>query len=565
MPNLAEYLTLSANVSRSVTEGHKVYIALLAMVLALLWPGARNRSLAQATAVAVGIGAVALSLTHQVVALPFAIGVAVFTLAWPVLRDYHQRAAPVLLSVLTAISIANYARWGTETAVQKLDVYDVMHYYVNAKYFDELGYLDLYPAVMLADHENNGPAFDEGNKYLAQDGNVHVMRPISHGLARGRVVKSNAFTPERWKEFEHDVLYIQRTIPGFSSKLWRQMIQDHGFNGTPVWTMLARPVATMFPVESLKLLCHIDTLFLLAAFLALGWAYGRDTAMWAAVLLLTSYSARWPTISWSFFRYDWVAGLLIAMALLKKNHPYIAGLFTAWSATLRFFPAFWMWGPFFKGVAGLIRGKLHKSLLLLALGFVVGVAIFELGAVAKYGTEPVKTHFENMLDHNSAEQLSSRRIGLASALAYNGPFEPTPPKFIEKWRKEKIGDQKTLRYALALVIMVIMGWALRHTRDDEAFGWGFVPIFLLTTMSYYYYVARVTLSVVHAAELDKFRNRFGLAFLFGIELFSNFSEFTFRGHRVFLVGNTAWLLGVYVLVMMALLLFEASATEKEAA
>ena len=50
-----------------------------------------------------------------------------------------------------------------------------------------------------------------------------------------------------------------------------------------------------------------------------------------------------------------------------------------------------MWGPFFKGLGGLVRGKLHKSLLLLALGFIVGVGVLQVGAMAKFGVEPVKT------------------------------------------------------------------------------------------------------------------------------------------------------------------------------
>lgn len=562
MDTWVDYLTLSANVSRATTEGHKVYIALAAMLLALMWPGARDGNVTRAATTAVALGGVAASLVWDVVALPWAIGFAVVAMVWPLLRDFHQKLAPILLIALTLTSVANYARWGTKSTFKEVDVYDVMHYYVNAKYFDELGYLDLYPAAILVDHENGGPHFEEGTFYLAQDGNVHAKKPISHALQRGRVVRSNKFTPERWNQFTHDVLFIQREQPGFNSKLWRQMIQDHGFNGTPVWTMLARPFSVMFPVESLKMLGHIDTVLLITAFLTVGWAYGRNTAMWAAILLLTSYSTRWPNITWAFLRYDWIAGLLIAMALLKKNRPYLAGLFTAWAATLRFFPAFWMWGPFAKGVGGLVRGKVHRSLIVLAVGFVMGVGILELGAVAKFGRESVSTHFDNMLDHNSAEQLSSRRIGMALALAYNGPFEPTPPKFIEPERKQKIKDQTKLRYGLALLIMVIMGWGLRHTRDDEAFGWGFVPIFLLTTMSYYYYIARVTLGVLHAADLTKLRNRLGLVFLFGIEGFSNWSESAFSGQRVFLIGNTAWLLGVYTLVMMGILLFEASATER---
>jgi hypothetical protein len=84
---------------------------------------------------------------------------------WPLLRDSRVRTG--LLLVLTLFSSWNYARWGTESVTERLDTYDLVHYYLNAKYFEELSYYDLYPAVILADHENEGPWFKKtGDTYM---------------------------------------------------------------------------------------------------------------------------------------------------------------------------------------------------------------------------------------------------------------------------------------------------------------------------------------------------------------------------------------------------------------
>jgi hypothetical protein len=174
-----------------------------------------------------------------------------------------------LLLALTAVAGLNYARWGPDLPFHHTDAYDLLHYYVNAKYFDELGYYDLYPAAILADHSNGGPFFEEGDRYMDQDERGHQLRSIDTALARGRVAKER-FTAERWAAFEHDVLTLQRTPGNLSSQLWRQMIQDHGYNGTPVWTLLARPFAELVPVEQVKLLCHLDTVLLAAALILVG-------------------------------------------------------------------------------------------------------------------------------------------------------------------------------------------------------------------------------------------------------------------------------------------------------
>ena len=363
-----------------------------------------------------------------------------------------------------------------------------------------------------------------------------------------------AFTPERWEAFEHDFLVLQRETKGLNDKLWRQMIQDHGFNGTPVWTVLAQPFANAVPVEAVKWLGALDVVLLGAAVGAVAWAYGAPAALWVTFFLFTGYSTRWPTFTWVFLRYDWLAGLLITMALLKRGKHAWAGPFAAWAASLRLFPVLWMLGPFARGVAGLIRGRLHRELLVFAGAFLLATAALQGLAVAHLGAEPVQAHVANMWDHNRAEQLSSRRIGLALAIPYRGEYLP---KLIEDSRKDAVARQKPLRYGIAAVVLLMLGWGLRRARDDEAFGFGFVPFFLLTTASYYYYVARATLVVLHAGDLERRRNQVGLAALLALELFSNWAETRHPGHRVYLIGTLAWGLTAYTLVMTGWLLREA--------
>lgn len=476
-----------------------------------------------------------------------AIGLAV---AW---RWLPLRAARGLLVALTLTAGLNYNRWGPDLALRHYDAYDLIHYYLNAKYFEELGYYDLYPAAILADHSNGGPFFKEGDRYMDQDSSGHAIKGIDTALARGRLARQR-FTPERWEQFEHDLLYLQREPGNLSDKLWRQMIQDHGYNGTPVWTVIARPLASLVPVEHLKWLCSLDLVLLTGALLFVGATYGAAPALWVVFFLAVSYSTRWPTITWAFLRYDWLAALLVGMTLVRRGRMLWAGLLTGYAATLRLFPLMWLFGPAAQGVWGLFGRRIDRPLVRLALGCLLGLAGLQAVAVASLGTEQAVVHFENMLDHNRAEQLSSRRIGLATALPFRGDLLP---KNLSTEIKAVIADQKPLRLGLAGLLLLALGVGSRRLRNDEAYALGFLPFFLLTTASYYYFVARATLILAHAADLRRPRNVVGLVLLLGLEGFSNWAETAHPDHRVFLIGGLSWGLCLYTVVMAVWLLVEA--------
>src|SRR6185503_310916 len=105
-------------------------------------------------------------------------------------------------------------------------------------------------------------------------------------------------------------------------------------------------------------------------------------------------------------------------------------------------------------------------------GAAAAFAVFEGFALVDLGPEVAVTHFENMKDHVKAEQLSSRRIGLSVGLAYDGKLEP---KSIDDERRAKIGSVEPLALGIGAAWLLVTGLLLRHLREDEAFGFGFVP------------------------------------------------------------------------------------------
>ena len=470
-----------------------------------------------------------------------ALGGGGLALAW---RFVPARAARALLVLLVAVSSLVYIRFDGDTLTKRLDNYDLIHYYLNAKYFSELGYYDLYPACLLADQEH-GPKWPSGDTYMAAGEDGDHFAPIAGAYVRGAVVKQR-FSEERWKAFRHDFLYLQRANKGLNADLWRQLIQDHGYNGTPAWTVEAMPIVNIVPVEYVKWACYVDVVLLLAALVTVWWAYDVEAALFIALFLLTTYSTRWPVIATALLRYDYLCGLLIAMCCLKKGRPLLAGIFTGWAAVLRLFPAVWLFGPAAKGVLGLTRRHVSKPLLVLAGAFLLTVGLMEVGSGAVLGMDTIVTHTEDINQHASAAELSSRRAGLALAIPFRGELDP---KNITKAMRATVERQKRLRYAIAGGFLFVLGWALRRADDDEAYAMGFAPFFALTTASYYYYASRATLILAHASRRTSWRHAVGLAMLFGIDAFSNWSEVNHAEHRVYLIGWLGWMLCAYLVVM----------------
>jgi len=490
-----------------------------------------------------------------------AAGAAVLALAW---RSLPRQTASAALIVLTLFAALNYMRWGPKYVEGgNFNGYDLLHYYMSARYFEEVGYYDLYPAMALADSEHEGGPYYTGLRQVRiQHDGVYELVSRPEALARGEEVRDN-FSDERWAAFKHDFGFLQATI---SKDFWANLMKDRGFNGTPAFLFVARPLVAMCPVEYIKYLCLIDVILLGLLMWLIRWAYDTTTVLWSLLFLSVTLSMGWPVPGQALLRYDWICGLAAACCLLKKAKPGLAGVAAGYAALMRLFPAVWMFGPAIKGVAGLfdrskpLRERFDRRLLTLAGAFLATCLVFETGAALTVGTDAIATHADNISEHIKPEQLSSKRVGFAVAYSYDGDKKH---KYISDARKKFIADHGTERRLWALALLVPLGWALRRRRDDEAFAYGFIPFFMLSTATYYYFVARLTLVLIHAQDLSKRRNRVGLAVLMAIEIMSNYVYNAGRKHTVY-TGYLSWGLVGYVVLMTAWLVWDSYKGEDRA-
>jgi hypothetical protein len=461
-------------------------------------------------------------------------------------------AALVLLALLGTL---NYNQYSSRVALKSYDNYDLLHYYVSAKYFDELGYFDLLPALIIADEERGAWCEGQVSRYMAQDENDYSRQPLRHALDQRDRVKAR-FSPERWKQFVHDATFLQRKNTLLNCKLWRELLIDHGFNGTPTWVLIARPIASAVPVEWIKLATWLDFLWLAAMLIAIWWAFGRETFAFSWIFILVCYSFRWPIITWAFLRYDWLASMVIGICLVRKERPVAGGAFLAYATLMRYFPALWLFGIFAKAVHALIvRTEIPVTRLWrrvpacywkMAAGFFATAALLLTLSVVRDGADAHVASLRNISAHVEPHNLSSRREGLVIALVYRGETEMM---LISDEKKKMVEEIEPAVRLCALLAMIALGLFLSRARDFEAMGYGLIPYFWLTTSSYYYYSLRLTAVVIHASDLSKRRNVLGLSLLFLIELFANASEHLKPGNRYFLIGVMGVLLALYTLMM----------------
>lgn len=149
----------------------------------------------------------------------------------------HTLAA---LASLAAIAYLNFFSFhGEHTFVH---YHDVAHYYLGSKYFRQLGYGNLYPAMLRAEAES----FDDHFKTIeARDLRSGDLVHIQVLLEESAVAKA-AFTPERWADFRTDVACFREALGPQYGKLF----QDHGFNATPLWALGGGALANLVPAGS---------------------------------------------------------------------------------------------------------------------------------------------------------------------------------------------------------------------------------------------------------------------------------------------------------------------------
>jgi hypothetical protein len=246
-------------------------------------------------------------------------------------------AALAMLAIPVWFNFFNYHYGGF------VNPHEFFHYYLGSKYAGEIGYFEIYDAALVADDET-GLAFRPPEGHI-MDLTRYGRRSVASVLADRERIKAR-FTPARWQEWVHDITYFKRRLRG---PQWSEVLRDMGYNGTPVWSMLA---GTFFSERvstdsdaGMTFLALLDVVLLAAAAGGVAWAFDGWTALLMIVFLASSYLMAHVHMKGAFLRTDFVVALVVALCLIRKGRHRWAGALVGYSALARIFPAIFLFGP----------------------------------------------------------------------------------------------------------------------------------------------------------------------------------------------------------------------------
>lgn len=358
---------------------------------------------------------------------------------------------------------------------------NVYHYYLGSKYFEELGYQNLYVASLQAD--------EEGKNYWKNIGRVRNMNTYeveSRSAAINQYDSAEHFTPERWNDFQTDIEALQRKL---FPDAWESIFIDRGYNPSPLWTAVGSTFAHLFSVKrmiSLKALCSLDLVLFLLAFWLISSTYDLRVAAWI-LLFLTLSPVNTGRLVGGFLQYDWFCSFAVGLAFLSKGRRHVASVFFSYSVMTRVFPLILVGSALLPLVFSWIRtgkAQIRKWAFFLSLGFVCAT-FFSIGCMGTNGVKTWKEFANNTLHHSQHHVFGNRRVGLKHVFTH----DLRNFNFDEKVEDRRFffARQKGLYYAAAAAFLLFFILVVCRRSFYEAVMLGLVPFYVLVVSSRYYW------------------------------------------------------------------------------
>jgi hypothetical protein len=385
---------------------------------------------------------------------------------------------------------------------------DVAHYYLGSKYVAELGYDDLYVAMLRAEKEK----FGELSSPEARDLLTNELVPSNELLLTSAPLRAR-FSDARWEDFTEDVAWFRRSL----GPLYAGILRDHGYNPSPAWTLVGGTIAGLVPAGSragILTLTLLDPLLLILVFVAVGRTFGRIPLLYALASFFLVFGAGFAWTGGSFLRQIWFTGTIGAACALEKRREGIAGALLGIATALRIFPAVFMAGPVLARLWEARESRaIPRSLVRLVGGFAVTLAVlFALTATLPRGLGHWSEFRADLAVH--AGTPAPNLVGLTQVLAWKpGPEEVDLAELRALWERRatihRVQAVVLLPIALAAVVLLARGAGAAESIALAA------PLFFIALIPAAYYWA--FLPVVALAFRDQPRH---VALLFAIEAVS---------------------------------------------
>ena len=386
------------------------------------------------------------------------------------------------------------------------------HYSLSAKYFRELGYDGLYAASIAARLESpvEGRVVHPSVRDLRTNQVVSSLGPPSRAFA---VAVKERFSAPRWRAFVEDHEHFLRHT---TSDHMSQMRLDHGFNAPPSWVFVARVVGARAPFDSAVLdgLGTVDYVLLGLAFGVFAATFGSRTACLALVLFGIGYGGRFFWVGGSLLRHDWLAALLVASAMWRRNRPLGAGLALGYAAAVRLFPLLFALGPtavlirrwWTARVTGDTGAQLRaRAATLRFLGGLACALVLAVGAGSMVGRGAAAwAEFARTIELHRSTWLTNN-VGLDNLLLHDrDTFGRSLVDYSrsEPWTawQERLDANRQARRVIAwsvkAILLAAFLWGVSGLPADRAFALGTLPVFVVFLTTCYYWQMLVLLPVL---------------------------------------------------------------------
>jgi hypothetical protein len=401
-----------------------------------------------------------------------------------------------------------------DRALRTINAWTVFHYTLGTKYFDELGYFDLYNAALLADAE-------EGRVLARQVQRTRDLRTY-YWIARGAAIAraradglKGRFTPARWTEFKRDLRAILSLQP---AEGWIGPLLDRGFNPSPAWLVLHRPLLGAVELSSQRMLaalCAVQLLLYLLTFAVAWWGFGGRAALLGALWFLLFFangSIKQP----AYFSNDWFCLTVAAAALYRRGHGLAAAPLLAYAAMMRGFPGLLALHPALAWLAQAIRlRRPHRRhtrfLLLLATTCVLLVG---LGSLTPRGFGAWFEWRDKIAVHVEHHRYTANIVGLHQLAVHDFSGGRWSMSHQERERLTRPQARAGLVLAALLAGLTLLAMLRRDDHDGQLLG--LAAIFFGLILSRYY--ISVVVLLFTWSTLGRRRRLFSTLWLFGLEL-----------------------------------------------
>lgn len=410
-------------------------------------------------------------------------------------------SAVLLVAALGSATQYFYGSRNNDTWLHRWDLY---HQVLGTKYFSELGYFRLYECTWEIDAEHAGHF-----RKVPQMREISTLKVLPTAKVVGERDCADLFKdPARLEQFATDInTFYDLGAHG----QWTKLFTDKGFNGTPfhAWILSVLLKNTDITWDELIWLGLLDVFLMMVAFGFVAWAWDVKTAAIVVLFFCANFPNRFIHMGGSILRFDYIAMLIIALALLKKDRFGLAGVCAAWATAERAFPGVFAAGLALKaGIDLLATRKLQRQYLYFGVAFAGTLLVLfglslTLGETMSAGVDNWQDWWANMKEHT--RHTRGFRTGFKHMFMMDGNV--TDKYRFAGWsKKTELFETRSHYYWLTMLVLFAPLLVAARKLDAVTFAAIFAAtaFFTLTIATRYYYSMMVLFLLV---DRELFRDR----------------------------------------------------------